>query len=207
MAITTELTEIQREVLKEVGNIGAGHAATALAEIMKLKVGLTEPTVARLPVQGVAVKSGYDERMVAALRMEVLGDALGEIVILFDRDEATQFVRRFLTLQIGEIEVSQELMDATLMEIANIIGGSYLTALADLVNKNLLPSTPTLMYGPLDEVVEVITRDESQPNAHREAFMINNGFLNERGAINVQFLFLPKDGSLGPYLDAFGVNS
>ena len=207
MAAITELTDIQREVLKEVGNIGAGHAATSLADIMKLTVGLTEPSVARLNVQGVVVKSGYDERIVAALRMEVLGDAPGEIVILFDRDESSQFVKRFLTLQIGEIEITQELIDGTLMEIANIIGGSYLSALADLVNKNLLPSTPTLLYGPMDEIIEIVTRDDEHPPQHREAFLINNGFINERGAINVQFLFLPRDGSLGTYLDAFGVNT
>lgn len=206
MSTLTELTDIQREVLKEVGNIGAGHAATALADIMKLSVGLTEPTVAHLRVPG-AVKTSYDERLVSALRMEVLGEAPGEIIILFDNEESSQFVKRFLTMQIGEIEVTQELIDATLMEIANIIGGSYLSALADLLNKNLMPSTPTLTFGPLDEVLEKLTRVDGDPQEHREAFLINNGFINERGRINVQFLFLPKDGSLGPYLAAFGVTT
>jgi len=207
MTTLADLTEVQREVLKEVGNIGAGHAATSLSDIMKLAVGLTEPSVARLPFHGVAVKGGYDERSVAALRMDVLGEVPGEIVILFDKEESSQFVKRFLALQIGEIEITQELIDATLTEIANIIGGSYLSALADLINQNLLPSTPTLMYGPLDEIIEALTHDDSLPSHHREAYMINNGFINERGAIHAQFLFLPKDGALGPYLEAFGVNS
>jgi chemotaxis protein CheC len=200
-----ELTDIQREVLKEVGNIGAGHAATSLADIMKMPVGLTEPSVARLPITGIRVKGGYDEGRVAALHMDVLGAVPGEIVILFDQEESEQFVKRFLTVQIGEMEVTQDLIEATLLEIANIIGGSYLTALANLVNKDLLPSTPRLVYGALDEIIERLSYDSAMPSSYREAYLINNGFINERGIIHVQFLFVPHDDGLAPYLEAFGL--
>jgi chemotaxis protein CheC len=204
--VPKELTDIQREVLKEVGNIGAGHAATSLADIMKMPVGLTEPSVARLPVTGIRVEGGYDEGRVAALHMDVLGEVPGEIVIIFDQDESEQFVKRFLTVQIGEMDATRELIEATLLEIANIIGGSYLTALANLLNKELLPSTPRLVYGALEEIIEKLSVDSAMPSRYREAYLINNGFINERGIIHVQFLFLPHDDAVSPYLEAFGLS-
>jgi len=200
------LTEFHREVLKEVGNIGAGHAATSLAEIMKIPVGLTEPSVARLPVTGIAVKSGYGGGRVAALRMDVLGAVPGEIVILFDQAESTEFVKRFLLMQVGDIAMTDELIESTLLEIANIIGGAYLAALADLINKELMPSTPRLIYGALDDILAKLSVDDEHPSRYREAYMINNGFVNERGIIHVQFLFLPQDDALEPYLEAFSTS-
>jgi chemotaxis protein CheC len=200
------LTEFHREVLKEVGNIGAGHAATSLAAIMKMPVGLTEPTVARLPITGIAVKSGYGDAQVAALRMDVLGAVPGEIVILFDRAESTEFVKRFLLMQIGDIEMTEGLIESTLLEIANIIGGAYLTALADLINKELMPSTPRLIYGALDDILSQISIDDAHPSRYRAAYLINNGFVNERGIIHVQFLFVPQDDALEPYLEAFSMS-
>lgn len=199
-------SEIHRSVLKEIGNIGAGHAATALASLMGLTVGLTEPSVDTLQMDPGARSTDRGDRQVAALQMAILGDAPAEMVIIFDREESVSFVRRFMEQQVGEVELTSDVISSALREIANIIGGSYLTAIVDMIGIELLPSTPKLSYGSLDEILASVM-SEAEPTSDREAFLINNGFINERGAINAEFMLIPHDGSLESYLQAFGLGA
>ncbi len=194
-------SEIQQSVLKELGNIGAGHAASSLADLIGSPFGLTQPSVDTLAAGDVAVKSARSDREVAMLHMEVYGDAPAEMVIVFDRAESVGFVRRFLLKQVGEVEISEEVIESSLREIANIIGGSYLSAIVDMIGIELLPSTPRLSYGKLDDMLQH-TVDSTEV---REVFMISNGFMNERGAINAEFFLIPHDASLDAYLEAFGL--
>jgi chemotaxis protein CheC len=201
--MTYTATDIQQSALKELGNIGAGHAASALADLMGLTVGLTEPSVNSVPVEVVTDVVSRESREVAMLHMEIYGDAPAEMVIVFDRSEAIQFVRRFLEKQVATKEINDDLIDSSLREIANIIGGSYLTAIVDMIGIDLLPSTPRLKYGKLDALL----KETVDPSEGRESFMISNGFINERGAMNAEFFLIPYDASLGAYLEAFGLGA
>ena len=194
-------SDIQRSALKELGNIGAGHAASALAELMGLTVHLGEPNIETLSLETVTHQSSNKHREVAMLHMEVYGDAPAEMVIVFDRGESVRFVQHFLEKQIGSIDITDELIESSLREIANIIGGSYLTAIVDMIGIELLPSTPRLVYGKLDELLTHMI----DPIEGREIFLISNGFSNESGAINAEFVLIPHDASLDAYLEAFGL--
>jgi chemotaxis protein CheC len=196
-------SEIQQSVLKELGNIGAGHAATALAELIGSSIGLTEPRVQAMPMDHCALRVRSANGEVAALQMAVWGDAPAEMLIIFDRDESMMFVRRFLEKQLGAIDLSADVIDSALREIAHIIGGSYLTAIVDMIGIELLPSAPQLTYGKLDAILESVIDSEDE----HEAFVISNGFINERGAINAEFFLIPQTASLGAYMQAFGLGA
>ena len=195
------LTELQRDALKEVGNIGAGHAATALSQLLNTTVKLSEPTIDVLKYRDLATKIGYADRTVAALHMYVRGEAPGQMVVLFDREQALEFVNIFVKRVIGDIQIFDSIVDSTLKELGNIIAGSYLTALISLTGINLLPSVPTLSYG----TIQAAFRTLMSILPDQDVFLIESQFLDNDKAVSGQFILIPETGSLEPLLSVFGV--
>jgi chemotaxis protein CheC len=195
------LSELQRDALKEVGNIGAGHAATALSQLLNTTVKLSEPTIDVLKFRDLSSRIGHADRVVAALHMYVRGEAPGQMVVLFDREQAFEFVNVFIKRIIGDIQIFDSIVDSTLKELGNIIAGSYLTALVSLTGINLLPSVPTLSYG----TIQAAFRTLMSILPDQDVFLIESRFLDTDRAVSGQFILIPETGSLEPLLSVFGV--
>jgi hypothetical protein len=88
MTPSLKLSDLQKDALKEVGNIGAGHAATALSQLLNTTVKLSEPSIDVIKFRDLSSRVGYENRIVAALHMYVRGEAPGQMVVLFDRENA-----------------------------------------------------------------------------------------------------------------------
>ena len=195
------LTDLQKDALKEVGNIGAGHAATALSQLLNAKINLSEPRIDVIKFRDLATRVGHENRTVAALHMYVRGEAPGQMVVLFDREQALDFVSQFLHRVIGDIEIFDSIADSTLKELGNIIAGSYLTAIIQLTGVNLLPSVPTLSYG----TIQAAFRTLMSILPDQDVFLIESSFLDKDKEVAGQFIMIPETGSLTPLLSAFGV--
>jgi chemotaxis protein CheC len=200
MIVPLTLSELQRDALKEVGNIGAGHAATALSQLLNTTVKLSEPTIDVLKYRDLTTRIGTD-RSVAALHMYIRGEAPGQMVVLFDREQAAEFVNVFIKRIIGDIQIFDSIVDSTLKELGNIIAGSYLTALISLTGINLLPSVPTLSYGSVQSAFRTLM--SILPD--QDVFLIESQFLDKDRAVSGQFILIPETGSLEPLLSVFGV--
>jgi chemotaxis protein CheC len=196
------LNELQRDALKEVGNIGAGHAATALSQLLNTTVKLSEPRIDVLKFRDLSSRIGAPDRSVAALHMYVRGEAPGQMVVLFDRDQSLEFVHVFIKRIIGDIQIFDSIADSTLKELGNIIAGSYLTALISLTGINLLPSVPTLSYG----TIQAAFRTLMSILPDQDVFLIESQFLDNNRTVSGQFILIPETGSLQPLLSVFGVD-
>lgn len=142
-----KLDNFQIDVLKEIGNIGAGNAATALAKMLRRKVDMDVPKVKVLKFQEVSEILGGADIPVVGLLLRVMGDIKGSIMFILENEAARIWVNILMGkpqtekkgyLNFDEIEVS------ALKEIANILSGSYLSALSSLTGLNILPSVPEL---------------------------------------------------------------
>ncbi|MGB8266847.1 MAG: chemotaxis protein CheC [Candidatus Velthaea sp.] len=202
MTPSLKLTDLQKDALKEVGNIGAGHAATALSQLLNTTVKLSEPSIDVIKFRDLATRIGYENRIVAALHMYVRGEAPGQMVVLFDRENALEFVNVFIKRIIGDIQIFDSIVDSTLKELGNIIAGSYLTALVSLTGINLLPSVPTLSYG----TIQAAFRTLMSILPDQDVFLIESSFLDKGAIVSGQFILIPETGSLLPLLSVFGVD-
>lgn len=198
-----ELNELQKDALREVGNIGAGHSATALSQLLDTKVALTTPHVEIIKFKELGSRLKYGTRPVAALHMYVQGPAPGSIIVLFDRHQAQDFVDAFIKRLIGNIHMFESIKDSTLMELGNIVAGSYLTAIIELTNVPLILSVPTLAYGVVDTALSALMQHASPD---QDVFLIENSFLDQDKEISGQFLLIPETGSITPLLAVFGVD-
>jgi chemotaxis protein CheC len=196
------LSDLQKDALKEVGNIGAGHAATSLSQLLNTTIQLSEPSIDVIKFRDLSARVGYENRIVAALHMYIRGEAPGQLVVLFDRERALEYVNSFIQRIIGEIRIFDSIVDTTLKELGNIMAGAYLTALSSLTAVALVPSVPTLSYG----TVHATFRSLLSILPDQDIFLIESSFLDKERDSSGRFILIPETGSLHALLAAFGVD-
>jgi len=199
-----ELSDMQIEAMKEVGNIGAGHAATALSDMLGQPVQIGTPTVEILPFSSLAGHISREDRRVSTVHfhVNVNGEAPCQIVVLFDEAQALSFVSIFtgMTAEDGG-EMFATVVESTIKEVGNIIGGAYLTALTSLTGITLIASVPTLSTGTAQSAfLELMTVPADQ-----EVFYVQTGFEKDQPVIAGEFILIPEPESIAPLLSVFGL--
>ncbi len=133
------------DVLKEIGNIGAGNATTALAQMLQRKVDMKVPQAALLEFRDLGEVIGGEETIMAGVYMVVEGDIRGSMMFLLEKGSAKHLTDQMLggfgnpeSVDFGEMEIS------VLQEIGNIMTGSYLNSLSDLTGLKIFPSVPEI---------------------------------------------------------------
>ncbi|MBO8162477.1 MAG: chemotaxis protein CheC [Brevibacillus sp.] len=140
-----KIGDFQLDVLREVGNIGAGHAATALAKLLQREVDMKVPLVKILSFDEIADFVGGAETVVVTVFLRVEGDCPGNMFFIIDEMSAHNLLTQLLGVEAGEWSGQLSEMElSTLLEIGNILVGSYLSSLADFTGLNLQPSVPSL---------------------------------------------------------------
>ena len=148
------------DVLREIGNIGAGNATTALAQMLGQKVDMKVPQVKLLDFQEVGAIMGGEEQIMAGIYLLVEGDITGSIMFLLQEEAAHILVNQLMGVGNGgkteggfdEIELS------ALKEIGNIITGAYLNSLSMLTNMKIYPSIPDLSIDMAGAILSVPAR-------------------------------------------------
>ncbi len=142
-----QLNNLQLDVLREIGNIGAGNAATALAKMINKKVDMDVPKVKILEFKEINTVLDGEETLVVGILLSVTGDLSGSIMFLLQQNAAHILVNMLLGRESGQVlDISQfdEMELSALKEIGNILAGSYLSALSTLTNLSIMPSVPDL---------------------------------------------------------------
>lgn len=139
-----ELSSQYFDVLKEIGNIGAGNATTALAQILNSKVDMKVPQVKLLEFKDVGASMGGEEQVMAGIYLLVEGDITGSIMFLLEEQAAHCLVAKLMGIGDTIEGALDEIQLSALKEIGNIIAGAYLNALSMLTNMKIYPSVPDL---------------------------------------------------------------
>lgn len=199
-----KLSSLQLDALKEVGNVGAGNAATALSQIINRKIDMTVPQVAILPLGEVPDVVGGPEIMVAGVFLRVFGPAPSSILFLLPRDSAFALVDMLMGRERGLTHHLDAMDESALLEIGNILAGAYLNALSFFTRFTLLPSIPALAMDMAGAILSVILSQLGQMGDH--ALVIETEFSTEGdGGVKGHFFLIPDPGSLGTILSAIGV--
>lgn len=96
--------DLKMDILKEVGNIGAGNAATALSKLLDKPIDMAVPMVQMLPFEAVADRVGGAENLVLAVFFRVEGDAPGNLFFILSPEAAKKLLHRLagITMDDGE---------------------------------------------------------------------------------------------------------
>lgn len=203
MFILRNLDHTHFDVLKEIGNIGAGNAATALSQLVSEKIEMTVPDVSIMPLGAVSDILGGAEREVIGIYMRVFGDAPGKIIFLFPLQEAGALVDLILRCPKGTTQEFHDFEQSALKEIGNIMTGAYLHALARLTGLQQLSSVPSFACDMVGAIINTALIDLGMIGDY--ALLIETQFSLTDRKINGHFFLVPDPGSLEIILGALGV--
>jgi len=199
-----KLEAFKLDVLKEVGNIGAGNAATALSRLLDKPVDMRVPTVTIMPFEQVADKVGGFEQVVVAVYMRVDGDAPGNMFFLIQQEAAKKLLGSLLVADEKDRAFFSEMEYSALAEIGNILGGSYLSSLADFTRLSMLPTVPAIA---VDMAGAILSYGLVQSGEMGDsALLIDTTFLEGSESFAGHFFFIPDPESFDKIFTALGVS-
>jgi chemotaxis protein CheC len=198
-----ELNNLQMDVLKEIGNIGAGNAVTALAKMIDKRVDMAVPKARILGFDKVTQILGGEEMLVVGILLNVTGDLTGYMMFILDINAARQLINILLgnnektNLDFDELELS------ALKEIGNILTSSYLSAMSGLTNLRIMPSVPELAIDMAGAILSVPAIEFGKVGD--SVLYIETEFSEGITKVFGDFLLIPDIDSYEVLLKALGV--
>ncbi len=204
MSIDVEnLNGFMIDILKELGNIGAGNAATSLANMTSKKIDMEVPNVKILEFNEVSNVLGGEENLIIGIYFELSGDLLGNIMFALDINSAINLTDILFNRDSSEKNLDEMDMSA-LSEVGNIIASSYVNSLSALTNLNIVISVPSVSVDMAAAILSVPAIQFGYVSDH--ALMIENIFEEGEKHVEGNLFFLPDLSSFEKILHALGVN-
>ena len=211
MDFISKISSIHLDILKEVGNIGAGNAATALSKLLNKKIDMKVPDVRIVSFDAMMNMAGGTENVVAGVFLRIEGDAPGNMFFVLPIGQAEKFIQEMIGDESFSLQSPpySELGMSALQELGNILSGSYLSSLSDFTNPSLYPSVPALSIDMVGAIISYGLIELSQVSDY--AIVIDTA-LNEDENINTEtvkghFFLLPDPSSFDIIFKALGVPS
>lgn len=198
-----QLSPLQLDALREVANIGAGHAATALSHMTTQRIMISVPRLTISPLADVPNHIDAGEEPVAAVLMRMLGDLTGLTMLVFSRQTALRVAGLMMNKPVTELGVMEQ---SAIKEAGNILSAAYLNALSEFLGMILLPSPPSLAVDMSDAVLN--TSFVEVASDHDAVFCVESEFqLADNGErLRGFFLLMPDVPSLNAILRAIRVD-
>lgn len=210
MNFVEKFSSLHLDVLKEIGNIGAGHAATALSTLLNKKIDMKVPKVRIVSFDEMMDMAGGSDNVVAGVFLRIEGEAPGSMFFVLPLPQASIFIQGML----GDIHFSfeappyDELALSALQELGNILSGSYLTSLSDFTKLDLHPSVPALTIDMVGAIISFGLLELSQVSDY--AIVIDTALHEEDSEISDSvkghFFLLPDPDSFEIIFRSLGVN-
>ena len=202
MLTRNEVNQKYFDVLKEISNIGAGNATTAIANMLGLRIDMSVPEVAFLPVEDLGSAIGSEDEIIVGILLGVEEDIDGSMMFLMDMPSAHHIVNKLMMRDDSYNEPFDEMDLSAIKEVGNIIAGSYLSALSGLTNLTIVPSVP---FVAVDMAAAILSVPAVQFGIFGDnALMINTDFSDDLG-IKGHFILMPEEDSYAKILTALGV--
>ena len=198
------LNSIQQDALKEVGNIGAGNAATSFSKILDREINIEVPSIEIIPLEDVSTITGSEEDHVAGILFKVTGEAPGTILFIFPSTTIKYLVEVVMDKQIEPEEIG-EMEESLLKELGNILSGSYLKSIGDMTDLNMTQSVPGFSYDMAGAILSSTMISASSTGEN--VLLIETEFMDGERKIDGYFFFIPQIESLSTILNSLGFDN
>jgi chemotaxis protein CheC len=190
-----ELQALQLDALREVANMGAGHAATALSQMTETRIMVSVPHLQVVKVEDVPDLICRPDSVVAAVLMQLLGDITGRTLLILPRESALRLAAILMRRDLSAVTAFGEIEQSAIKEAGNILCAAYVNALSDFLGLMILPSVPSLA---IDICAAVLTTAYADLVAEQDyVFSIETEFQMDQGKpVHGHFLLLPDEQSL-----------
>lgn len=197
-----QVTESYYDVLKEIGNIGAGNAMTALAQMLQSKVDMRVPQVRLLDFSEVGELMGGEEQIMAGVLLGVEGDISGSMMFMVEENSARHLIQKITMGMLPEGLEFEEMGLSAMKELGNIITGAYLNALSTLTNLKIFPTPPALT---VDMAGAILSVPAIQFGIYGDKILLIQSQFYDEVELDGYFILIPDMESYSKILVALGL--
>ena len=201
------LNTLEYDVLREIGNIGAGNATTALSQLINSKINMNDLRVKLYEFKELAEIVGGAETQVVGILIALEGDIQGDMMFMLECECAHSLVRILLGGNIEDrIEDSNKFDDmemSALGEIGNIITGAYLSSLSTLTHLCINTSVPNIAIDMAGAILSVPAIEFGKMGD--KALLIQSQFIDGMIDISGYFILIPTLESYSVIMKSLGL--
>lgn len=191
---------LQIDAIKEMVNIGGGHAATSISALIKEPVDMTVPLIEIMEYEELYQQIMSEDRVVYAVTTQVIGNGSGIFLFALPEKSAQEISSMMLP---NGIEQTEDLMISSIKELANILVNSFLNAISQLLDIRLLSSVPNLMIDMFGSIISSLYMAVDQYDD--EVLIIKNEFFYSGNQMDAFLYFIPEVGVLEKLFKAIGI--
>ncbi len=197
-----DFNAFQLSVLSEIGNIGAGNAATALSELLADRVSMSVPELSIIDVSDMTTILGGPEKEVTGILVNMTEDIEGMLLFLLTPHFVKLMIRVLLQKEIQDLEEIKDLDLSAITEIGNILAGSYTSAISSLTGLDIRLTPPQVA---IDMVGAILSFPAAQFGQMSDKLLfIEENFLSGDQTIRSHLLIMPDLESLDKILGSLG---
>ncbi len=191
---------LQIDAMKELVNIGGGHAATSISSLINTKVDMIVPLIEIMEYEELYARIMSEDKIVYSVTTQILGNGGGVFLFALPEESANQISQMML---LNSMEKTQELIESSIKELVNIIVNSFLNAISELLNIRLMASIPNLTIDMFGSIISSLYMAYDQYD--EEVLIIKNEFFYSGNQMDAYLYFIPETGVLEKLFKAIGL--
>lgn len=203
MKIYDKLNGSQIDILKEIGSIGTGNAATALSSLLNEKIIMRTPDVNIMEYNQAIDKIGGPEKILVGILVEISGDLNGVMLYTLEIEFANAIIKKLLNQTIDRYDTIDNMKKSVLLEIGNIVISSYINAISTLANININVSVPAICVNMAGAILTVPMLEYGYQTD--KLMTIGGEFLFSGQTVSSNLMLVPEINSLDDLLRRIGV--
>lgn len=198
-----QIDGMEFDVLKEIGNIGAGNATTALSQMINSKLDMAVPKVELLEFKYISDIIGGAESLVVGILLTLEGEIDGMMMFILEQQSAHHLVNILMGKSLDDFTEFTEMDLSALNEIGNIISGAYLSSLSSLTNLKIVSSVPYMAIDMAGAILSVPAIEFGKIGD--KALLIESQFGKDETEVNGYFILIPTLDSYNKILTSLGI--
>ncbi|MBP5385145.1 MAG: chemotaxis protein CheC [Lachnospiraceae bacterium] len=203
MGAYDSLNELQLDVVKEIGNIGAGNACTALSVLLGAVVDMSVPNVQVLDFDSTSQYLGGGSNQILGIQIDVTDDLEGMMFHIVRKPFAERIINTFYERHLEDLTSLDEMDTSVLSEMANITSGAYANSIATLTNLFVNIGAPIQKCATIGEILKIPYDSMVKPG--EKILVIDEEFEVDEEKISSNMLLVLEKNSLKKLFDKLGV--
>ncbi|MGN0675036.1 MAG: chemotaxis protein CheC [Oscillospiraceae bacterium] len=199
-----QLQDMHLDVLKEIGNIGSGNAASALSELLQCETDITVPSVKMLDFDEAVNFLGGPENIAIGMLVGIKGDITGMMLYVLQKSFASKMTSTLFGSEIEDLTNMNEMETSFISEVGNIMAASYMNALASLTGMMIDISVPVMTVDMVGAILSVPAVEFAQVG--NKVLFIDDSFIIGSGEIKSNMILVPEMQSLETLFTRLGVS-
>ncbi|MCI7351003.1 MAG: chemotaxis protein CheC [Ruminococcus sp.] len=198
-----DLSSMHLDVLKEIGNIGSGNAATSLSEMLGIMVDISVPNVKLLGFDEAVQFLGGPEQIAIGMLVRLTGDISGMMLYVIQEAFAANLAKAIMGKENLSIMALDEMDTSLISEVGNIMSASYVNAISSLSGMFIDISVPSLCVDMVGAILSVPAIEFSKIGD--KVLFIDDSFIMGDNEVRSNMILVPELDSLNKLFSVLGI--